>query len=67
VGRQWDPCALGDRQERAISREGGAATLAQLREFYAVQQAHPGLTGTALAEQLEAIARRHPLPEGDDG
>lgn len=63
---EWDPCALGDTGERAVSRKRGAALLAQLREVYAVQQAHPGLDGPALARELHDIARRHPLPAGDD-
>jgi Phosphoesterase family len=67
AGRQWNPCALGDAHERAISRERGEATLAQLREVYAAEQAHPDLTGVALAKVLNAIARKHPLPAGDDG
>jgi Phosphoesterase family len=65
AGHQWHPCALGDREERAISRERGAALIAQLREFYELEQAHPGVTGVALAERLQQITRRHPLPAGD--
>jgi hypothetical protein len=69
AGRQWNPCALGDAEERAISRERGAITLAQLREVSALLQAQPGLRtdGPALAQKLHEIARRHPLPAGGDG
>lgn len=66
-GRQWSPCAIGDARSRAIKRERGAATLAELRAFYAVEQAHPDLHGAALAQVLNEIARRHPLPQGTDG
>ena len=66
VGRQWNPCALGDPEEREIGHERAQALLAQLREFHALQLANPGLGGIALAEKLHAIARRHPLPAGDD-
>jgi hypothetical protein len=67
VGHQWNPCALGDAEERAISRKRGEALLAQLRDFYELQKAHPGVTGLPLAQQLNDIARRHPLPVGGDG
>jgi hypothetical protein len=62
VGHQWNPCALGDGEEREISRERGEALVAQLRDFYKLQKAHPGLSGVALADRLNDIARRHPMP-----
>jgi YVTN family beta-propeller protein len=61
-GRQWNPCAIGDAEERAISRERGAALLAQLRDLYALRQANPGLDGADLARKLHEITRLHPLP-----
>jgi hypothetical protein len=66
VGRQWNPCALGDAEEREIGHERAQAFLAQLREFYELRKANPGLGGVALAERLDEIARRHPMPAGDD-
>jgi hypothetical protein len=66
-GRQWDPCAVGDAHERAISRARGDATLAQLRAINAAQKASPGLTGIPLAQRLDEVARRHPLPAATDG
>jgi hypothetical protein len=67
AGRQWNPCKLGDAEERAAGHERAEALLAQLREFHELQQGSPGLSGEALAERLHAIARRHPLPAGEDG
>jgi hypothetical protein len=69
-GRRWNPCALGDAEEREISRERGAALTAQLREMAALLKRRPALRddGPALARELHEIARRHPLPAGgDDG
>ena len=63
---QWNPCALGDREEREAGHERAAALLAQLREFRALQLANPDLSGVALAQRLHEIARRHPMPAEDD-
>jgi hypothetical protein len=65
VGRQWNPCKLGDAEERAAGHERAEALLAQLGEFHALEQAHPDLSGTALAQRLQAIARRHPFADED--
>jgi DNA-binding beta-propeller fold protein YncE len=65
-GRQWNPCALSDADEREAGHERADALLAQLGEFHALQLEHPGLTGVGLAERLHEIARRHPLPAGGD-
>jgi hypothetical protein len=65
-GHRWNPCALGDAEEREAGHERASALLAQLREVYALQKANPGLIGAALAERLHEIAGRHPLPSAGD-
>jgi DNA-binding beta-propeller fold protein YncE len=66
-GHRWNPCKLGDAEEREAGHERAEALLAQLREFRALQQANPGLSGVALAERIHEIARRHPMAaDGDD-
>jgi Phosphoesterase family len=62
---QWNPCALGDAEEREAGHERASALLAQLRELHELQVAHPELSGIDLAKRLHEIARRHPLPAGD--